>query len=229
MATDITGISSASYGSTITNATSSNDEVSKDQFLRLLTYQLQAQNPLEPYDNQEFASQLAQFSQLELLSDIKSMLEQQIDTNLLLTQTVSNTALPGLLGKTAKAYSDSILFDGDSSSKMGYTLTQPASSATLKIYDEAGNTVYSRNLTGDELTSGDHTLDWDGTKADGSVVSYGNYSFEIKAYDADGTSYDADTFASGKITSVRFKSSGTFLVVNDSEVALNEVIDISSN
>jgi flagellar basal-body rod modification protein FlgD len=61
MATDITGISSASYGSTITNATSSNDEVSKDQFLRLLTYQLQAQNPLEPYDNQEFASQLLNF------------------------------------------------------------------------------------------------------------------------------------------------------------------------
>jgi flagellar basal-body rod modification protein FlgD len=227
MATEITGVNSTSYDSSITEATSSNDNVSKDQFLRLLTYQLQAQNPLDPYDNQEFASQLAQFSQLEQLSDIKSLIEQQLDSNQLLTQTVSNTALPGLLGKTARTYSDTMLFDGDSASGMGYTLTQNASNANLKITDEAGNLVFSRKLTGDELNTGDHTLNWDGKNNDGNVVALGNYKFEIDAFDSDGASYNAGTFSSGKITSVRFKSSGTFLVINDSEVPLNSVLDIS--
>jgi len=227
MATEISGVNSSGHNGSLTQATSSNDNVSKDQFLRLLTYQLQAQNPLKPYDNQEFASQLAQFSQLEQLSDIKSLIEQQIDSNLMLTQTVSNTALPGLLGKTARTYSDTMLFDGDSASGMGYTLTQNASSANLKITDEAGNLVFSRKLTGDELTTGDHTLNWDGKNNNGDIVALGNYKFEIDAFDSDGASYNAGTFSSGKITSVRFKSSGTFLVINDSEVPLNSVLDIS--
>ncbi len=39
-------------------------DVSRDQFLKLLVAQLQAQDPLEPMKNQEFTAQLAQFSQL---------------------------------------------------------------------------------------------------------------------------------------------------------------------
>lgn len=40
-------------------------EVGRDQFLKLLVAQLQAQDPLEPMSNQEFTAQLAQFSMLE--------------------------------------------------------------------------------------------------------------------------------------------------------------------
>ncbi|MFN3531116.1 MAG: flagellar hook assembly protein FlgD [Candidatus Brocadia sp.] len=49
-----------------TSSTSSlSSEISMDNFLTLFVTQLQNQNPLDPTDNSEFMSQLAQFSALE--------------------------------------------------------------------------------------------------------------------------------------------------------------------
>ncbi len=47
----------------------------KDTFLKLLVAQLQNQDPLNPADGIQFVTQLAQFSQLEQLAEIRSVLE----------------------------------------------------------------------------------------------------------------------------------------------------------
>ena len=47
------------------------DDIGKDAFLSLLVTQLQNQDPLEPQDNSEFLAQLAQFTSLESLQQIK--------------------------------------------------------------------------------------------------------------------------------------------------------------
>jgi flagellar basal-body rod modification protein FlgD len=49
--------------------TSQASEIQMD-YMKLLVTQLQNQNPLEPLDNQEMASQLAQFSQLQQLENM---------------------------------------------------------------------------------------------------------------------------------------------------------------
>ena len=49
-----------------------NSELGKEAFLSLLVTQLQHQNPLEPQADGEFLAQLAQFSSLESLQEIKS-------------------------------------------------------------------------------------------------------------------------------------------------------------
>jgi len=48
----------------------------KDQFLKLLAAQLQHQDPLNPMENTEFLGQMAQFSTLEQLMDIRATLER---------------------------------------------------------------------------------------------------------------------------------------------------------
>src|SRR5256885_8180507 len=50
-------------------------EQQKSQFLQLLVAQLKQQNPLDPKDGTEFISQLAQFSSLEELINIRTSLE----------------------------------------------------------------------------------------------------------------------------------------------------------
>src|SRR5881397_3776962 len=50
-------------------------EQQKSQFLQLLVAQLKEQNPLDPKDGTEFISQLAQFSSLEELINIRTAMD----------------------------------------------------------------------------------------------------------------------------------------------------------
>ena len=65
------------------------ENVSKDEFLKLLVAQLQNQDPLNPLKNEEFVVQLATFSSLEQLISIKTAVEQIADTSS--TGTVDST------------------------------------------------------------------------------------------------------------------------------------------
>lgn len=57
-------------------ADDSGDVTGKNEFLQLLVTQLQNQDPLNPMDNTEFLSQMAQFSSLEQLIHINTTLEK---------------------------------------------------------------------------------------------------------------------------------------------------------
>ena len=90
-----------SIGATLTNpaAALQNAGLTQQDFLQVLTTQLQFQDPLKPMDNDQFLAQMAQFSTLDLM-------QQQTDsTNSLLTiQTASQTV--GLLGKSVQVSTD---------------------------------------------------------------------------------------------------------------------------
>lgn len=200
----------------------------RDQFLQLLTYQLKAQNPLKPYDNQEFASQLAQFSQLEQLTEMKGLMEEQGRVNLALSQTMANSALPGMLGKSAKAETNHVSLQGNEP-LLGFTLPVNATSGNIEIYDEGGNIV--RNIPISDasvLRSGDNSIKWDGKDDQGRQLKDGTYTFYGDFTDAFGDTFEASTFSDGKIESVRFKNDGTVLIINGMEVTLDKVRDISN-
>lgn len=201
--------------------------VGKDEFLKLLTFQLRSQNPLKPYDNQEFAAQLAQFSQLEQLVDIRSMIEEQIYSNNILTQTIANSALPGMIGKTALAMTDNFVHDGFSSQTLSYELPSNVASGVLEIKDDSGRIIKTIDLSGSNLNKGNHKIEWDGTNNKGETVGAGRYQFSVSGTDNNGSNYNANTYLYGKIESVRFKSEGTMLIINGTEVALNTISDIS--
>jgi len=59
-----------------------NDELDRNTFLRLLTIQIQMQDPLEPLSGQEFVAQLAQFSTVEQLesTNLQLTLLQRAET-----------------------------------------------------------------------------------------------------------------------------------------------------
>jgi Flagellar hook capping protein len=50
----------------------------QSDFLKLLVTQLQNQDPLKPVDNQEFIAQTAQFSQLDQMSQLVSLMEKSV-------------------------------------------------------------------------------------------------------------------------------------------------------
>ncbi|MBS4000069.1 MAG: hypothetical protein KGZ71_06275 [Desulfobulbaceae bacterium] len=228
MINEITG---ASAGTNSANQPNSSEKsvLGRDEFLKLLTFQLRAQNPMKPYDNQEFASQLAQFSQLEQLIDIRSLLEEQMLTNAILTQTMSNSALPGMLGKTAKAFTKQIQVSGVNDNILGFDTPYNVSSGKMTITDSGVGIVNIIELSGNMLNKGTHTINWDGTDLNGDKVPDGNYNFTVELLESNGNGFSADTFTKGKIDAVRFKSDGTKLVINGMELPLNAISDITTD
>ncbi len=214
----------ASFGSRIQS--SATEE--KDRFLKLLTYQLKSQNPSDPYDTEQFSSQLAQFSELETMTEIRDLIQDQTDSFASLGQVFTNSALPGMIGMNAKVGTNQFQYDGANAVKIGYKLPTHGTDGTLLIKDSAGVTVKTIDLKGLDLTSGSHDIVWDGTNNSGSALSPDSYSFEVRVANGDSSMEGIATHSYGKIDAVRFKSEGTVLMIGGSEVALNDVSDISA-
>lgn len=200
-------------------------ELGKDEFLKLLTQQMKSQNPLKPQEGQEFASQLAQFSSLEQLTNISKLLENQLEGNKVLAASVTNASAPALIGKNVEAQTDYLAFDGANPVTIAYDLPQSASEGVLQIKTEAGAVVRSIPLEGANLKNGRHTLMFDGKNNRGQMLGKDNYRIEVVAT-AGSSPVEAQTFVRGTVSGLRFKSEGTMLVVNGGEMPLADIVEI---
>lgn len=204
--------------------TSSSSVMGKDDFLKLLVMQLQNQDPLNPMDGTEFASQLAQFSSVEQLSNINTNLTDSLNANALLSQSINNALSSTFIGREVKATASSFNYTGETGLKLGYTLPAAASTVNVKIFNSAGTLVRTIKSTG--LEKGDSTVTWDGKDERGASLETGKYTFKVEARDEAGTTLSAAGFIYGKITSVRFGADGTMFVIDGAEVPISEVLEI---
>ncbi len=201
--------------------------LSGEDFLTLLVAQLQNQDPLSPMESQEFATDLAQFSSLERLVSIDDRLEQSIDTDLLMTQAISNTMSATLLGKEVKALGNTVHLPSEGSSQIEFELGGFADDVEIVIVDELGNEV--RRIERNGLSSGQQSVEWDGKDADGNRLDEGNYSFQVTAAKSDGTAVRALPLINGVISSVRYENGSAVLIVGDLEIAFSDVLEIGTN
>jgi flagellar basal-body rod modification protein FlgD len=67
----LNGIETTNQTGEMSASSQKKDPLGRDTFLKLLITQLQNQDPLQPQENGEFLAQLAQFSSLESLQQIK--------------------------------------------------------------------------------------------------------------------------------------------------------------
>lgn len=210
---------------TTTNSasTSSGTQLNQDfdDFLLLLTTQLQNQDPLSPMDTNEFTNQLVQFSQVEQQISTNKNLE-----NLLAMQTLNMTALGvSFIGKFVEVYGDSFTTDGTSPTTMSYVLPDEASSGTLTIKNANGDVVYSKST---ETTAGRHDFVWDGLDKDGNVAPAGDYTITVTALDSENQSMSVATSVPGFVSGLESADDGSLmLVINGKKVPLTDVRKIA--
>lgn len=195
-------------------------------FLAMLMVQLKNQNPSNPYDNQQFAAQLATFSQLEQLTDIRKLMEDQADIFALMAMSVENTSLPSMIGKYASATSDTLDIDGMNPSEIGYKVNLPGVSGVATIYDSAGKVVRTIELSGSQVVTGNHTIEWDGKDDNGDKMLPGKYKIVVESTETDGSTTKLETHTVGKIEAIRYKNTGTVVVINGIEVSLASINDV---
>jgi len=196
----------------------------KEVFLELLVAQMRHQDPLNPLEGTEFASQLAQFSQVEELQNINAKMEAQNESNQLLALSVNNTLATTLIGKQVRAISDSVGFDGTSDARIDFTLPELASRIEVEITNGAGAVV--RTLSIPNGRAGDNSVEWDGRDGRGNVVPAGDYSIRISAKNGAGRDIFGTPLFTGRIDGVRFENGSPILLTAGRKISFGAVLEI---
>jgi flagellar basal-body rod modification protein FlgD len=180
-------------GSTATtgSATSAANAIgSQSAFLQLLVTQMQNQDPLNPMDNAQITSQLAQISTVDGITNLNTSIQQLISNS----NTSQTIAAAGMLGTTVLVPGSTMTLNSGQA-VYGINLPQAAGTVQVSITDASGNVLQTINLGAEP--AGVTALTWNGAEASGATAAAGTYSFSVTA--AQGSTAIAATALTGAV------------------------------
>lgn len=147
-----------------------------DRFLKLLVAQMKNQDPLNPLDNAQVTSQMAQINTVTGINGLNDTVEELI---------VQFARLEAM--QAAQLTGRSVLVTGTEArvgtagapTAFGVDLAQPADAVKVEIRDAAGALVRTQSLGRAE--AGVSRFEWDGRNDAGREVAAGRYSITVKA------------------------------------------------
>lgn len=147
----------------------------QDRFLKLLTTQLKNQDPLNPMDNAQMTSQLAQISTVDGIEKLNATLQK------LLSSSVDGEAMQAaaLVGHQVMVAGNGLQL-GDTGAIGGLVLTSGADQVVVSIKDQNG--LAMRTLTLGNLDAGTHNFAWDGKTDAGVQAVNGSYGVSVAAH-----------------------------------------------
>ncbi len=195
------------------------NKLDKDAFLNLLVTQLKYQDPMSPMENTEFVAQLSQFSSLEQLYSVNDKLDQ----NSLVTQSMHNSIVTSLIGKNLRAVSNSLNMDETGKAAFLYDLSEEAN-VGVSIYTEQGDLIRSIDLGLQK--AGLHNDEWDGKNNLGLDMPDGKYYFKVVANDKAGNEVDVTSMIEGFVSRLKFVNGSPVLVIGNAEIDITNVVEI---
>jgi flagellar basal-body rod modification protein FlgD len=172
------------------------------RFLKLLTTQLKNQDPLNPMENAEVTSQLAQMSTVDGIERLNKMFQSFVDN-----QSASDSMQAAALVGRGVLVEGKKLALTESGAIGGFELDAPADKLVLSIKDASGLEVKQIQL--EDVEAGSQNFVWDGTANDGAQAATGIYTLELKASTLDGEKVTGRTLEFGPVTSVIRGAAGT--------------------
>ncbi|QJQ94417.1 MULTISPECIES: flagellar hook assembly protein FlgD [Halomonadaceae] len=166
-----------------TTSTSKNQSASNDimnDFMTLLITQMQHQDPLDPMDNHNLTSQIAQINTVAGIEKLETTLKgitSQIDASQMLQAS-------GLIGQGVLVPGDRIQLAIDESGQaystpFGVELAQSAENVKVTITNASGQVINQYDIG--PVSAGVESFSWDGKSSDGQQVTAGSYRVSIEA------------------------------------------------
>jgi len=188
-----------------------------NEFLQLLTTQLQHQDPLSPLDPNQFTQELVQFSSVEQ----QIQMNTGLNTLISLQQNAQTTSALGFLGRTV-VINGTVAELANGTATWNYSVNKP-STASINVSDSTGKIVYS---TTQAIQPGQQTFTWNGQTTTGNQLTNGSYTISITAADANGQSVAVATQTQGTVSGVDVSKSPPQLTVDGQSYPLSQILQI---
>ena len=199
-------------------STPTNTNMGQTEFLTLFTTQLKNQNPLDPVKNEAFVAQLAQFSQLEATTAMKTSMQN-------LVSSLANDRLLGatsLIGKTVGVPDGPVMVTDTTVSQGVVNAPTGADGIKVQIFNDKGILVRTQIMGAQP--PGDVTISWDGTNDGGTTVPNGAYRY-VASVNSNGTVTKSTVNTYAQVTGVSSAATadGTMLL----EVAGGKTVNLA--
>lgn len=191
---NVTGTSTKSASST------SAAQSTQDRFLQLLVAQMQNQDPLNPLDNAQVTSQLAQLSTVTGIEKLNATLNS-MSTAFAASQSLQAASM---IGRSVMAPGSKLELQ-DGASVGGFELAQSVDKAVVTIKDAAGNVLHSVDMGAQK--AGIVSFQWDGMTDGGAAAQNGTYVFEVSAVQG-GQKVTANALSLAAVGSVTLGTNG---------------------
>jgi len=201
-----------------------NQELGKDTFLKLLTTQMQNQDPMSPMDNQQFIQQMTQFSSLEQLMGIQT----SMDNVYMATASMNNASMANLLGTEVVGRGDVQNYAGEGDMAFNWHSDTAATDVTVSVMDELGKTVATFKVPGG-CEAGEGRYTWDGRKGvvGGGTLPEGDYKFTVNGTDEGGDLVTMEEWVRGVVTEMDYSTSVPQPAINGVPIDLTSIVRLS--
>jgi flagellar basal-body rod modification protein FlgD len=204
-ALDLGSLGSSVGSTTRTDKADSNSDpqAAQDRFLTLLVAQINSQDPLNPMDNAQMTSQMAQINTVSGIQQLNATLKGMSD------QYSAMQGLQGtsLIGRQALVEGNKFSFDGDQA-RGALALSGAASQVAIDVVGTNGALIETVNLGA--LPAGQHAFSWNAAGVDPASVA----GFSIRASQG-GAAVTATPLTRTPVTSVSFTSGAMSLQLQD--------------
>jgi len=191
----------------------------QDRFMTLLVTQMKNQDPLNPMDNAQVTSQMAQLATVTGIDKLNDTMAALISS----VQVGQSYQATSMIGHNVLVSGNTVSTEG-AGGYFGVELPVGADKLSITIKDSAGNTV--RNVELGAQSEGTLPLTWDGKTNDGSVAATGDYKIEVAAT-IGGQAVEAASLGYAKVLSVSNMNGGIKLnLSNNSSVGTTDVKEI---
>jgi flagellar basal-body rod modification protein FlgD len=174
--------------------TGSKDKLGQSDFLKLMTTQLNNQDPMKPMNSGEFFNQISQFSSVAGIQDLQNTFSQVADAMF------SGQALQAssLVGRNVMLESSTVNLDPNGTAEGVVDLNTPADNVRVNVYTQSGELV--KTIEMGAQPPGTVGFTWDGTNDKGDKQNQGQYFIKAEAR------YGRDSFSQPTWTKQRVES-----------------------